>query len=128
MKSMGKWGICILLGAAALLLGSCKNSRMEPMEEKESLNEVVQGEEREWVVFAESLEEAHLMVVSGRGFMPVEFLGKPYPRENMVGYVPVFQNGKQLQRQYYAFWQADTVKDYVEDFAALLEQSFLIEK
>ena len=51
MKSMGKWGICILLGAAALLLGSCKNSRMEPMEEKESLNEVVQGEEREWVVF-----------------------------------------------------------------------------
>ncbi|MFR6330777.1 MAG: hypothetical protein ACLUOI_19540 [Eisenbergiella sp.] len=56
MKSMGKWGICILLGAAALLLGSCKNSRMEPMEEKESLNEVVQGEEREWVVFAESLE------------------------------------------------------------------------
>ena len=56
MKSMGKWGICILLGAAALLLGSCKNSRMEPMEEKESLNEVVQGEEREWVVFVESLE------------------------------------------------------------------------
>ena len=56
MKSMGKWGICILLGAAALLLGSCQNSRMEPMEEKESLNEVVQGEEREWVVFAESLE------------------------------------------------------------------------
>lgn len=45
-----------MLGAAALLLGSCKNSRMEPMEEKESLNEVVQGEEREWVVFAESLE------------------------------------------------------------------------
>ncbi len=32
-----------MLGAAALLLGSCKNSRMEPMEEKESLNEVVQG-------------------------------------------------------------------------------------
>ena len=56
MKSMGKWGICILLGAAALLLGSCQNSRMEPMEEKESLNEVVQGEEREGVVFAESLE------------------------------------------------------------------------
>ena len=26
------------------------------MEEKESLNEVVQGEEREWVVFVESLE------------------------------------------------------------------------
>ena len=45
-----------MLGAAALLLGSCKNSRMEPMEEKESLNEVVQGEEREWVVFVESLE------------------------------------------------------------------------
>ena len=79
-------------------------------------------------LFAESLEEAHLMVVSGRGFMPVEFIGKPRQMENMVGYVPVFQNGKQLQRQYYAFWRADTVKDYVEDFAALLEQSFLTEK
>ena len=79
-------------------------------------------------LFAESLEEAHLMVVSGRGFMPVEFIGKPRQRENMVGYVPVFQNGKQLQRQYYAFWRADTVKDYVEDFAALLEQSLLTEK
>ena len=45
-----------------------------------------------------------------------------------IKYVPVFQNGKQLQRQYYAFWRADTVKDYVEDFAALLEQSFLREK
>ena len=61
MKSMGKWGICILLGAAALLLGSCKNSRMEPMEEKESLNEVVQGEEREWVVFVESLDPKECM-------------------------------------------------------------------
>lgn len=50
MKSMGKWGICILLGAAALLLGSCKNSRMEPMEEKESLKEEVQGEKRDWIV------------------------------------------------------------------------------
>lgn len=39
-----------------MLLGSCKNSRMEPMEEKESLKEEVQGEKRDWIVFAESLE------------------------------------------------------------------------
>lgn len=85
MKNRGKWGVCILLGASALLLGSCKDNRREPMavEEKESLKEAVREEERDWVVFAESLEgeneeKAHEMAVQSIVRLETENNGKVY--------------------------------------------------
>ncbi|MDQ0202336.1 LysR family transcriptional regulator [Pectinatus haikarae] len=78
-------------------------------------------------VFADSLEEAHLMVVSGKGFMPLEFIQEPTDKELVVRHIPIIWNGKPVCREYYAFWRVDAVKNYMENFAVLLKKNFLAE-
>ncbi|WP_319402941.1 LysR family transcriptional regulator [uncultured Anaeromusa sp.] len=75
-------------------------------------------------LFADSLEEAHLMVVSGKGFMPIEFNQSDVTKDKVVRYIPILWESKQLYCQYYAFWRADAVKIYMEKFALLLKKYF----
>ena len=74
-------------------------------------------------LFAESLEEAHLLAITGQGYFPIEF-NRPPKRTKDSPYLPLLKQGKQLYRDYYAFWRADAVKDYIEDFAAILRTHF----
>jgi len=78
-------------------------------------------------IFADSLEEAHLMVVSGKGFMPIEFAREPVDQDAVVRHIPIVWKDKQVYREYYAFWRADAVKNYMENFAAFLKKHFLVE-
>lgn len=78
-------------------------------------------------LFADSLEEAHLMVVSGKGFLPIEFKQAPVSKDAVVRHVPILWKNKQLYREYYAFWRADAVKIYMEKFATLLRKHFPVE-
>ena len=77
-------------------------------------------------IYAENLEEAHLMVVSNKGYFPIEF-NQPPEKSRIVRYVPIMYNEKQMYRKYYAFWRADTTKDYIEEFAGILKPHFPIE-
>ena len=74
-------------------------------------------------IYAENLEEAHLMVVSNKGYFPIEFNQVP-TESKIVKYVPIIHKDKQVYRKYYAFWRADTTKDYIEEFAAILKPYF----
>ena len=74
-------------------------------------------------VFAENLEEAHLMVVSNKGYFPIDFNELPN-ESSMVRYVPIFYKDKQMYRRYYAFWRAESTKQHIEEFAALLQSNF----
>lgn len=74
-------------------------------------------------IYAENLEEAHLMVVSNKGYFPIEF-NQPPAESKIVKYVPIIHKDKQVYRKYYAFWRADTTKDYIEEFAAILKPYF----
>lgn len=70
-------------------------------------------------LFAENLEDARLLVVGGKGFMPVE------GGENEPGFAPALsrvllaRKGKPIKRTYCAFWKADNSGYYVEDFAGV---------
>ena len=79
----------------------------------------IQGE----FLFAENLEEARLLVIGGKGFMPVAG-----SREAMPGtplhHVPLLRNGKPIKRTYCAFWKADNSGYYVETFADILKTKF----
>ena len=76
-------------------------------------------------VFAENLEEAHFMVVSNKGYFPIEFNKSP-EESKIVKYVPIIHKGRQIYKKYYAFWRADTTKKkYIEEFAAMLKSHFL---
>lgn len=74
--------------------------------------------------FAENLDEARLMVIGGKGFMPIEG-GKNEP-----GFAEAFcrvrltRKGKPIKRTYCAFWKTDNSGYYVEDFADILKSKF----
>ena len=74
-------------------------------------------------IYAENLEEAHLMVVSNKGYFPIEF-NEPPQQSEIMKYIPIVQKEKQMYRMYYAFWRAETTKTYIEEFAALLRSRF----
>ncbi|WP_094605783.1 HTH-type transcriptional regulator HdfR [Sporomusa silvacetica DSM 10669] len=76
-------------------------------------------------IFADSLEEARLMVVSNKGFMPVEFTAKPEQNGTTVRYVPLLRDDRQIKRDYYAFWRVGNDENHIEEFAALLKEKFL---
>ena len=77
------------------------------------------------ILFADSLQAARVMVISGRGVMPVEgpdqdpFFGSTLKR------VPLTREGIRLKRSYCAFWKKDNSGYYVEEFADILRGMYL---
>jgi hypothetical protein len=68
-----------------------------------------------------------LKVVPGKGFMSIEFVRELVDQDAVVRNIPIAWKDKQVYRKYYAFWRADAVKNYMENFAALLKKHFLVE-
>lgn len=73
-------------------------------------------------LFAQTLEEARLMVVSDRGFLPIEAVGTLPPPAPGISRIPLYHHDKQLQRNYCAFWEKAKTSYYIEEFAELLRQ------
>ena len=100
-----------------ILIAPPQQEHNEEMFHREYLG--VKGE----FIFAENLEEAHLMVVSNKGYFPIDF-NEPPNGSAMIKYVPIVHKDKQMYRKYYAFWRAESTKQYIEEFAALLKSNF----
>lgn len=75
-------------------------------------------------LFAENLEEARLLVIGGKGFMPVEGSGQTMQFGASLNHVPLLRNGKPIKRNYCAFWKADNSGYYIEEFADILKAKF----
>ena len=76
------------------------------------------------VVFAENLDEARLMVVGGRGYLPIEGGTPPALFAETIVPLPLCRNGKPIQRNYCAFWKIDNSGFYIEEFAEILKAQF----
>ena len=74
-------------------------------------------------IFVETLEQAKLYVAANKGYYPIEFALPPQKMDDFA-FIPIFYKGKQVYRKYYAFWRADTLKSYVEEFAQILREQF----
>lgn len=75
-------------------------------------------------LYAENLEEAHLMVIGGQGFMPVEGAGDTEKPGSSIVRIPLFRGDSQITRNYCAFWKKDNSGYYVEEFADMLKRKF----
>jgi DNA-binding transcriptional LysR family regulator len=80
----------------------------------------IQGE----FIFAENLEEARMLVVGGKGFMPVEGLAFSTQFGISLRRIPLLRRGIPIRRNYCAFWKADNFGYYIEDFAKILKSKF----
>ncbi len=75
-------------------------------------------------LFAENLEEARLMIISGKGFMPVEGVGIVQSFGTSICRIPLCRGGEQIKRNYCAFWKKDNSGYYVEEFAEMLKAQY----
>lgn len=76
-------------------------------------------------LYTENLEAARLLVISGKGFMPVEGTGKITGFGTSITRIPLIYGDKQLTRNYCAFWKKDNSGYYIEEFADILKEQFI---
>ena len=74
--------------------------------------------------FAENLEDARLLVVGGKGFMPIEGGVHEFGAAAALGRVLLTRRGNPIKRTYCAFWKKDNSGYYIEDFADILKSKF----
>ena len=74
--------------------------------------------------FAENLQEARILVSTGRGFLPVEGMRDDVYYDSSVRRIPLYKNGEQVSRNYFAFWRKENESSAVRDFAELLKEEF----
>lgn len=75
-------------------------------------------------LFASSLEEAHLMVASDRGFLPLEVRNHADATGRVIKHIPLVNAEGQLKRDYYAFWPLVRGNWIVREFAGILHELF----
>ena len=75
-------------------------------------------------LYAENLEEARLMVIGRKGFLPVEGTGQAAPVGTSIVRIPLTRSEEPILRNYCAFWKKDDPGCYVEEFAKLLKDQF----
>lgn len=73
-------------------------------------------------LFSENLEQARLMVIGKRGFLPIEAVGTLSSPSQGITRIPLYHNGKPQQRKYCAFWKKDRTNYYIEEFVELFRQ------
>ena len=76
------------------------------------------------IIFAENLEEARLMVLGGKGFMPIEGIRNDLQTGISICRIKLLRKGKPIKRNYCAFWKADNSGYYIEAFAEVLKAQF----
>ena len=75
-------------------------------------------------LYAENLEEARLMVIGRKGFMPVEGTGARLMMGASITRIPLVRGNEPILRNYCAFWQKKNGNPYVPEFAELLKKQF----
>ena len=74
-------------------------------------------------LYAYSLEEGRMMVLTGKGYLPIEgFIN--HGMSKMIKRIPLYRKDEQVYRRYCAFWKEDNSGYYIEEFADILKKQF----
>ncbi|WP_207725026.1 LysR family transcriptional regulator [Acetobacterium paludosum] len=75
-------------------------------------------------LFFDNLEEARLMVVGGKGFMPIEGGERPSQFGTTISRVPLYKRGSPVHRRYCAFWKVNNSVSKLKEFSEILKSKF----
>ena len=75
-------------------------------------------------IFAGSVQEARMKIVTGQGYMPVDVIGEQKWFDTAVSRIPLVRNSEPVTKTYCAFWQKDNLGYYIEEFADILKEKF----
>ena len=92
-------------------------------QEEKSYYEEIVGIKGEYL-FADSIQEARLKIITGQGYMPVDVIGNQTWFDSTIDRIPLVRNGEPVRKTYCAFWRKDNSGYYIEDFAEMLKKIF----
>ena len=95
----------------------------EGQAEEQNYYEEVVGLHGEFL-FADSLQEARLKIITGQGYLPIDIIGNPKLSDSSVSCLPLLRNGASITKSYCAFWRRENANPYIEKFAELLKKQF----
>lgn len=72
------------------------------------------------ILFAKDMDDAILMVISGKGFLVTE--NNVSNQDSLTTKVPLYRDNKVIKRNYCAFWKKENSNIYVEEFVKILEK------
>lgn len=76
-------------------------------------------------LFADSIQEARLKIITGQGYMPVDVIGDQAWFDNTtIARIPLARNGEPVRKTYCAFWRKDNSGCYIEEFGEILKSMF----
>lgn len=75
-------------------------------------------------LFADNLEEARLLVVGGKGYLPVEGLPRTHAMAAPFHRIPLLRDGKPILRNYCAFWKVSNPNPDIPAFYQVLKGQF----
>lgn len=75
-------------------------------------------------LFADTVQEARLKIITGQGYMPVDVIGEQVWFDTSVSRIPLVRNHSPVKKTYCAFWKKDNSGYYIEEFAQILKSCF----
>ena len=98
------------------------------------INQTGQAEEQDYYekiiglhgdfLFADTVQEARLKIITGQGYMPVDVIGEQIWFDTAVSRIPLVRNQAPVRKIYCAFWKKDNSGYYIEEFADMLKACF----
>lgn len=92
-------------------------------QEEQEYYETIVGLRGEFL-FADTIQEARLKIITGQGYMPVDVIGEQVWFDTTVSRLPLMRGDEPVRKTYCAFWKKDNSGYYVEEFAEMLENYF----
>ena len=75
-------------------------------------------------LFADSLRDARLKLITGEGYMPVDVIAGEAWFDASLSRILLTRNGESVKKTYCAFWKKDNSGYYIEAFADILNNRF----
>ena len=75
-------------------------------------------------LFADSMQEARLKIITGQGYMPVDVIGVQDWFDSTIERIPLVRQGEPVKKTYCPFWHKTNSGYYIEDFAEMLKAMF----
>lgn len=75
-------------------------------------------------IFAETLQDARIMVVSQRGFLPIEGIRNDSYFDSSITRIQLHKKENPVTRKYFAFWRQDNSQPLTQKFADILKKQF----
>lgn len=74
-------------------------------------------------LYVDSISQARMMVISGRGFLVVDEIGKLPPTKSGIQRIPIYNGNEKIERNYFFCWTKDHSNYYIEEFANLFKKN-----